>query len=63
MRKYIYPKGLVLGYFLESMANNGVEYSLKRGHGSMCGTSKMEREKRCMFSVVVLGLARKQKRT
>lgn len=33
MRKYIYPKGLVLGYFLESMANNGVEYSLKRGHG------------------------------
>jgi hypothetical protein len=33
MRKYIYPKGLVLGYFLESMANNGVEYSLKRGKG------------------------------
>lgn len=33
MRKYIYPKGLVLGYFLESMANNGIEYSLKRGHG------------------------------
>nr|DAR78871.1 MAG TPA: hypothetical protein [Caudoviricetes sp.] len=33
MRKFIYPKGLVLGHFLESMANNGVEYSLKRGHG------------------------------
>lgn len=33
MRKFIYPKGLVLGHFLESMANNGVEYSLKRGYG------------------------------
>ena len=33
MRKYIYPKGLVLGYFLESMANKGVEYSLKKGKG------------------------------
>lgn len=31
MRKYIYPKGLILGYFLESMANNSVEYSLKKG--------------------------------
>ena len=34
MRKYIYPKGLICGYFLESMANNGVGYSLKRGNGS-----------------------------
>lgn len=34
MRKYIYPKGLVCGYFLESMANNGVGYSTKRGNGS-----------------------------
>lgn len=34
MRKYIYPKGLVSGYSLESMANNGVEYSTKRGDGS-----------------------------
>ena len=33
MRKFIYPKGLILGYFLGSMANNGVEYSLKRWHG------------------------------
>ena len=33
MRKFIYPKGLVYGYFLESMANNGVAYSIKRGNG------------------------------
>ena len=34
MRKYKYPRGLICSYFLESMANNGVEYSTKRGDGS-----------------------------
>lgn len=33
MRKYKYPRGLICSYFLESMANNGVSYSLKKGKG------------------------------
>ena len=33
MRKYKYPRGLICSYFLESMANIGVSYSLKKGEG------------------------------
>lgn len=35
MRKYKYPRGLICSYFLESMAKNGIEYSLKRGKGGI----------------------------
>ena len=44
MRKYIYPKGLILGYFLESMANNSVEYSLKKGKGRFMRYFKNSKE-------------------
>lgn len=33
MRKYKYPRGLICSYFLESMAKNGIEYSLKGEKG------------------------------
>lgn len=35
MRKYKYPRGMICGFILESMAKNGIEYSIKRGKGEI----------------------------
>lgn len=40
MRKYKYPRGLICSYFLESMANNDVSYSLQKGKGKYLSNLK-----------------------
>ena len=40
MRKYKYSRGLICSYFLESMANNGVSYSLQKGKGKYLSNLK-----------------------
>lgn len=50
MRKYKYPRGLICSYFLESMANNGVSYNLKRGKGKYLAFLKTSTgDKVCIF--------------